>query len=112
MKIVKLSVGALSVAGYFTLAAAAPPVNPAPNGITLPAGYQDWRITGNSHRTDNNTLPVVLGDDIAVAAARDGHTHPWPEGAILDKLVWKELVAPIYGGPVILGDDMTAYEIP
>ncbi len=25
---------------------------------------------------------------------------------------WKELVAPIYSGPVILGDDMTTYEIP
>ena len=25
---------------------------------------------------------------------------------------WKELVAPIYAGPVILGDDMTTYEIP
>ena len=90
MRILKLSVFVLSLTGYFTVASAAPPVGPSPNGITLPAGYKDWRMIGNSHRTDNNTLRVILGNDIAVAAARDGHTHPWPEGAILGKLVWKD----------------------
>lgn len=90
MKLMKLTVFIVSLAGYFTVAFAAPPVDPAPNGITLPAGYKDWRMISSSHRTDNNTLRVILGNDIAVAAARDGHIHPWPDGAILGKLVWKD----------------------
>ena len=45
---------------------------PAPNGITLPEGYKDWRVIGVSHRTDNDTLRVILGNDTAVAGGRDG----------------------------------------
>ena len=71
-------------------AGAAGPVAPAPNGITLPAGYKDWRVIATSHRTDNKTLRVILGNDIAVNAARNGQTKPWPDGSVLAKLVWKE----------------------
>ena len=65
-------------------------VMPAPNGIELPKNYRDWRLISSSHRTDNNTLRVILGNDAAVAAARKGQTNPWPDGAILAKLVWKD----------------------
>lgn len=65
-------------------------IAPAPNGITLPIDYKDWRVIATSHRTDNNTLRVILGNDIAVQAAREAKTNPWPEGTILAKLVWKE----------------------
>jgi hypothetical protein len=65
-------------------------VEPAPNGISLPEGYRDWRVIGTSHRTDNNTLRVILGNDIAIDAARQGETNPWPDGAILAKMVWKD----------------------
>jgi hypothetical protein len=61
----------------------------APNGITLPEGYKDWRIISVSHRTDNNTMRAIVGNDKAVEAARKGETNPWPDGAILGKLVWK-----------------------
>lgn len=72
------------------LSPAAHGVEPAPNGITLPEGYRDWRVIGTSHRTDNNTLRVILGNDIAIDAARQGETNPWPDGAILAKMVWKD----------------------
>ena len=72
------------------VAAQAAEVAPAPNGIELPQYYQDWRMIGSSHRSDNHTLRVILGNKIAVAAARAGHTRPWPDGAILAKLVWKD----------------------
>lgn len=62
---------------------------PAPNGIELPAGYRDWRVISMSHRTDNNTLRVILGNDAAIDAARQNRINPWPDGAILGKLVWK-----------------------
>jgi len=65
-------------------------VAPAPNGISLPEGYKDWRVIASSHRSDNNTLRVILGNDIAVEAARAGKTNPWPDGSILGKLVWKD----------------------
>ncbi|MCB1887519.1 MAG: cytochrome P460 family protein [Rhodocyclaceae bacterium] len=70
------------------LALAAPPA--APNGIALPEGYQDWRVIAPSHREDNKTLRVILGNDVAIAAARAGKTRPWPDGSILAKLVWKD----------------------
>ena len=65
-------------------------VAPAPNGIELPAGYKDWRVIATSHREDNKTLRVILGNDRAVEAARSGDTNPWPDGSILGKLVWKD----------------------
>jgi len=65
-------------------------VAPAPNGIELPEGYKDWRVIAPSHRTDNNTLRVIVGNDAAVVAARSNRTNLWPDGAILGKLVWKD----------------------
>jgi hypothetical protein len=65
-------------------------VSRAPNGIRLPDGYKNWQLISSSHRTDNNTLRVILGNDIAVQAARNGSTNPWPDGSIMAKLVWKD----------------------
>ncbi len=62
---------------------------PAPNGIALPKDYRDWRVISVSERTDSNTMRVIIGNDVAVAAARAGRTSPWPEGAVLGKVVWK-----------------------
>jgi Cytochrome P460 len=62
---------------------------PAPNGITLPQGYKDWRVIAVSHRSDNDTMRVIVGNDRAIDAARSGKTNPWPDGAILGKIVWK-----------------------
>lgn len=60
------------------------------NGIAYPTGWQNWATIAVSHRTDNNTIRTILGNEIAVKAARSGNTNPWPEGAILGKVVWKE----------------------
>jgi len=59
------------------------------NGIAYPEGWQDWAPIAVSHRNDNNTMRAILGNDVAVAAARAGKTNPWPDGAILGKVVWK-----------------------
>jgi hypothetical protein len=59
------------------------------HGIAYPVGWQDWATIAVSHRTDNETMRVILGNDIAVRAARSGNTLPWPEGAIIGKVVWK-----------------------
>jgi hypothetical protein len=60
---------------------------PAPNGITIPENYKDWRVIGVSARTDNNTLRTILGNDVAIDAARAGNTNPWPDGTIFAKVV-------------------------
>jgi hypothetical protein len=69
---------------------AAKAADPAPNGIAYPEGWQDWAVIAASYRTDNQTIRVILGNDVAVAAARSGKTNPWPDGAVLGKVVWKE----------------------
>jgi hypothetical protein len=76
----------------------------APNGIQMPDNYRDWRMIASSHREDNNTLRVILGNDTAVEAARAGQTNPWPDGTILAKLVWKDKVHPDWKKATVPGD--------
>lgn len=91
---VKQAIGALAGLVMSALAAAPQAAEPAvaasPNGIPLPTDYRNWRLIASSQRNDNNTLRVILGNDTAVDAARAGNTNPWPDGAILCKLVWKD----------------------
>lgn len=70
--------------------AEATPVGPSPNGITRPEGYQNWRLIAVSQRTENGTLRAILGNSVAIEAARTGHTRPWPDGTILAKAAWKQ----------------------
>jgi len=63
---------------------------PQANGISYPEGWQNWATIAVSHRTDNNTIRVILGNATAVDAARKGVTNPWPDGAVLGKVVWKD----------------------
>ena len=79
-------------------------IAPAPNGINIPENYRDWRVIASSHRIDNNTLRVILGNDIAIEAARAGTTNPWPDGAILGKLVWKDTTHKAWEKAVVPGE--------
>lgn len=58
--------------------------------ISYPEGWQNWAAIAVAHRTDNNTLRIILGNDVAVKAVRSGNTNPWPDNAIIGKAVWKE----------------------
>ena len=80
----------LAVVTAFSVLAADSKVAPAPNGIALPEAYKDWRLIAPAYRSDKKHVRAILGNDIAIAAARAGKTNPWPDGAILGKLVWKE----------------------
>ncbi len=75
----------LSVLPALSIAAPSPS-----NGITYQEGWQNWATIAVSHRTDNSTIRVILGNKVAVEAARAGKTNPWPDGSILGKIVWKE----------------------
>lgn len=80
-----LAIFALAALGSGSALAA----EPAPNGITLPEGYKDWRLLSVHQRSDNHTIRAVLGNDVAIKAAREGQTNPWPKGTVLAKMVWK-----------------------
>jgi hypothetical protein len=57
-------------------------------GITIPAGYRDWRLIAVAHEEGKlNDLRAILGNDIAVEAARLG-TRPFPDGTIIARLAW------------------------
>ncbi len=80
----------LMLAGPADAEPASTGIQPSPNGIQLPHGYKDWSVLSVSHRIDNHTLRAIVGNEIAIKAARTGQTNPWPDGAILGKMVWKE----------------------
>jgi Cytochrome P460 len=57
-------------------------------GVTIPAGYRDWKVISVSQLSGKaNQLRVELGNDIAIKAFRDG-TLPFPNGAIVAALHW------------------------
>ncbi len=79
-------------------------ISPAPNGIKVPQGYQNWQFVGTSHRTDNNSLRIIVGNDVAVAAIKSGTSKPWPKGSILGKLVWKDSQHPNWDKATVPGE--------
>jgi hypothetical protein len=57
-------------------------------GIKMPPGYRDWRVISVAHEAgNNNDLRVVLGNDVAIKAYREGKL-PFPDGAIIARLAW------------------------
>lgn len=70
-------------------------------GITVPEGYRSWAILSASHRTDKGEIRLILGNDVAIDAAKN-NVLPFPDGAILAKLAytaeksdeWNEALVP------------------
>jgi Cytochrome P460 len=62
-------------------------------GITIPAGYRDWRLISVKQLTGAEgklrQLRAQLGNDIATEAFRAGKL-PFPDGAIIAALHWDE----------------------
>ena len=79
-------------------------VAPGPNGIPIPEGYKNFRLIGVSQRADDQTLRAILGNDVAIEAARAGKTNPWPNGTIFAKLNWKQKTSEKFPAATIPGD--------
>jgi hypothetical protein len=60
-------------------------------GVTIPAGYRDWRLISINHLAGCNVKQVraQLGNDIAIEAFRTGNL-PFPDGTIIAALHWNE----------------------
>ncbi len=57
-------------------------------GITVPAGYRDWKLISVAHEEGTlNDIRAILGNDIAIKAYREG-TLPFPDGAVVVRLAW------------------------
>lgn len=94
---------------YFACALTASAKNnypPAPNGIEIPKGYQNWQLLASSHREDNHSLRIILANKIAMDAVNKQQTDPWPDGAMLAKLVWKDRKHPQWEQAQIPGEFM------
>src|SRR5229473_6188205 len=57
-------------------------------GVKIPPGYRDWKLISVAHEEGNlNDLRAILGNDVAIAAYREGK-RPFPEGTIIARLAW------------------------
>jgi hypothetical protein len=55
----------------------------------IPSGYRDWRVISVAHEEgDLHSFAVVLGNDLAIKAYREGKL-PFPDGAIIAALHYK-----------------------
>jgi Cytochrome P460 len=58
-------------------------------GVKIPVGYRDWPLINVGHEAANlDDFRVVLGNDVAIKAFRDG-TRPFPDGTMIARLAWK-----------------------
>jgi Cytochrome P460 len=57
-------------------------------GVKLPPAYRDWRLISVAREEGElDDLRAILGNDVAVAAAREGRL-PYPDGAVIARLAW------------------------
>ena len=75
----------------------------APTGVTIPKGYRNWQVVAPSQRDDMDQLRVILGNDIAMKAYRS-KTLPFPDGAILAKLIWKRAKSAEFDNTFVPGE--------
>ena len=80
---------AVSVSAAMTLSAGGADDESSPIfGIKIPAGYRDWRLISVAHEEGSlNDMRAVLGNDVAIGAAREGKL-PYPDGTIIARLAW------------------------
>lgn len=62
-------------------------------GVRIPDGYRDWKLISVAHEEgDLNDLRAILGNDIAIAAFREGKVQ-FPDGSIIARLAWAHLTS-------------------
>ncbi len=63
----------------------------APTGIRFMPEFRQWQVMSTTSRFDNTTMRVMYANPIAMQAIRENHIHPWPDGAIIAKVVWEKV---------------------
>jgi hypothetical protein len=76
-------------------------------GVKIPAGYRQWELIAPSHEAGGfNELRGILGNAISMRAYREG-TLPFPDGAMLAKLAWKQEPSSEFDGAFVPGHTTT-----
>lgn len=66
--------------------------------------YKDWPVLGVSHRQEKTSVRAIVGNDVAIKAARSGKTAPWPDGTVIAKLKWQATTHPHWPQAVVPGE--------
>ncbi|WP_461534201.1 heme-binding domain-containing protein [Sinomicrobium sp.] len=61
----------------------------SPNGVKYTDDFKQWNAISTSTFFDRS-IRVIYGNDIAVKAVENDDFHPWPDGSIVVKSVWKQ----------------------
>ena len=69
-------------------------VQPVPGGFPFDPDFEHWKPISFTDRGDNNTFRFILGNDIAINAARSGNISPWPDGTRFAKIAWQQQPGP------------------
>lgn len=62
------------------------------NGIAYIPDYKNWTPISSTQRVDNGTMRIIYGNAIAINAIKEHQTNPWPNGTILAKVAWDQLL--------------------
>jgi hypothetical protein len=65
-------------------------VQPELNGFPFDPNFENWTPISTTDRGDNHTFRFILGNDVAVKAAKSGQTSPWPDGTRFAKIAWQQ----------------------
>ncbi|SFN01444.1 Cytochrome P460 [Chryseobacterium oleae] len=61
----------------------------SPNGVQYTDAFKNWKVISMSTLFDHS-IRVIYGNDIAIKAIETENFHPWPDGSIVVKSVWKQ----------------------
>jgi hypothetical protein len=65
----------------------------SPNGVEYTPEFKNWKVISMSTLFDNS-IRVIYGNSIAAEAVETENFHPWPDGSIVVKAVWKQTESP------------------
>lgn len=65
-------------------------VQPEPGGFAFDPAFESWKPISFTDRGDNHTFRFILGNSVAVEAARSGNISPWPDGTRFAKIAWQQ----------------------
>ena len=76
-------------------------------GVRIPVGYRQWELIAPSREAGGfNELRGILGNPISMKAYRE-NTLPFPDGAMLAKLAWKQEPSSEFDGAFVPGHTTT-----
>jgi hypothetical protein len=64
----------------------------ASNGVAYDPDYKNWQAISTTDAFSNGTMRVIFGNAIAVSAIKENNTRRWPNGTVLAKVQWDQLV--------------------